>query len=169
MESAMDGDKQAVIRGIVLIQDFEGMTLSHTLSMSPAMIKKAMTVWQDAYPSRPKALHFINMPSVMESFFKMAQGFQKEKMRERNHVHPVGDYSKMQEDLGLEVLPTEYGGTNVSMSELRDYWIDQMDKNRDWLMEQSKYKTDEKKRPGKPKSHADVFGIEGSFRKLEID
>ena len=36
----------------------------------------------------------------------------------------------MQEDLGLEVLPTEYGGTNVSMSELRDYWIDQMDKNR---------------------------------------
>ena len=47
---------------------------------------------QDAYPRRPKALHFINMPSVMESVFKMAQGFQKEKMRARNHVHPVGDY-----------------------------------------------------------------------------
>jgi len=169
LEAALDGDKQAVIRGIVFLQDFEGMTLSHALSMTPAIMKKALTVMQDAYPRRPKALHFINMPSVMESVFKMAQGFQKEKMRARNHVHPVGDYSKMQEELGLEVLPTEYGGTNVSLSELRDYWIDQMDGSRDWLMEQSKYKTDESKRPGKPKSHADLFGIEGSFRKLEID
>jgi len=169
MESALNGDKQAVIRGIVLLQDLEGMTLSHALAVSPAVMKKAMTVWQDAYPSRPKALHFLNMPSAMESVFKMAQGFQNEKMRARNHVHPVGDYSKVQEDLGLEVLPTDFGGTNVSLSELRDYWIDQMERNRDWLMEQSKYKTDESKRPGKPKSHADLFGIEGSFRKLEID
>ena len=68
------------------------MTLSHALAVSPAVMKKAMTVWQDAYPSRPKALHFLNMPSAMESVFKMAQGFQNEKMRARNHVHPVGDY-----------------------------------------------------------------------------
>ena len=58
----MAGDHQAVIRGIVLIQDLAGMTLSHTLGMTPAVARKAMTVWQDAYPSRPKALHFINMP-----------------------------------------------------------------------------------------------------------
>ena len=36
----------------------------------------------------------------------------------------------MQEELGLEVLPKEYGGSNVSFSELRDYWIEQMDRNR---------------------------------------
>jgi len=167
MESAMNGDHQAVICGVVLIQDLDNMTLAHAIS--PAMAKKAMTVWQDAYPTRPKALHFINMPPVMESLFKMVQGFQKEKMRQRNHVHPKGDYSKMQEDLGLEVLPKEYGGTNTSLDELREYWIDEIDKKRDWLLEQPKFKTDEKKRPGKPKSHSDIFGIEGSFRKLEID
>jgi len=167
MEAAMNGDKQAVICGIVLIQDLNNMTLAHAIS--PAVAKKAMTVWQDAYPTRPKALHFVNMPPVMERMFNMVQGFQKEKMRERNHVHPKGDYSKMQADLGLEVLPKEYGGTNTSLDELRDYWIDEIDNRREWLLEQPKFKTDEKKRPGKPKSHSDIFGIEGSFRKLEID
>ena len=37
---------------------------------------------------RPKALHFVNMPPIMESVFKMVQSLQKEKLRERNHVHP---------------------------------------------------------------------------------
>ena len=72
MEAAMDGDSQAIIRGVVLIQDMEGMTLAKTLSMTPAVAKRAMTVWQDAYPTRPKALHFINFPSVMESIFKVS-------------------------------------------------------------------------------------------------
>ena len=71
MEAAMDGDSQAVIRGVVLIQDMEGMTLAKTLSMTPAVAKRAMTVWQDAYPTRPKALHFINFPSIMDNIFKV--------------------------------------------------------------------------------------------------
>jgi len=169
MEYAMDGDVQATICGIVLIQDMAGMTAAHALNINPAVGKKAMTVWQDAYPSRPKALHFINMPPVIESVYKMMEGFQKEKMRKRNHVHPKGDLSKMQEDLGLDILPKEYGGTNGTVAELTQFWMGEMENNRDWLMQQTKFKTDETKRPGKPKLHSDIFGIEGSFRKLEID
>ena len=58
--------------------------------MNPVVAKKAMTVWQDAYPSRcskgfllnsdfqpiscrPKAIHFVNMPPVIESVFRMMQ------------------------------------------------------------------------------------------------
>ena len=169
MEQAFDGDAQASICGIVLIQDMAGMTASHALKMNPVVAKKAMTVWQDAYPARPKALHFINMPPVIESVYKMFEGFQKEKMKARNHVHPKGDLSKMQEDVGLDILPKEYGGTNGTIAELTDYWVKQIDDKREWLIEQTKYKTDEAKRPGKPKLHSDIFGIEGSFRKLEID
>ena len=38
MEMAMAGDKQAVIRGVVLLQDLSGMTASHAMSMTPAIL-----------------------------------------------------------------------------------------------------------------------------------
>ena len=103
MEKALEGDAQAQIKGIALIQDFDGITASHALQMTPALGKKAMTVWMNAYPSRPKVLHFLNMPSFVEGIFKMMESFQKEKMRERNKVHTRGDSSALLEDLGKEV------------------------------------------------------------------
>jgi len=169
MESAMQGDVQAQIRGIVLVQDMSGMTAAHALQMNPVTVKKAMTVFMEGYPAQPKALHFINLPPVMESIFKLFESFQKEKMRKRNHVHPKGDMSRVIEDLGKEVLPKEYGGTGPSLEDLTQYWVKKMEERRDWLMDQPNYKTEEDKRPGKPKLHSDIFGIEGSFRKLEID
>ncbi len=62
-------------------------------------------------------MHFLNMPSFVEGLFNLVRSFMKEKMRERIKVHPKGDYSLLQEELGKEVLPVEYGGTNGSVVE----------------------------------------------------
>ncbi len=49
------------------------------------------------------------------------------------------------------------------------YWKKKLEDNRDFLLQQEKYRSDESKRPGKPKTTEEIFGIEGSFRKLNVD
>lgn len=48
-------------------------------------------------------------------------------------------------------------------------WYDKMLTYRDWFLEQESVKADETKRPGKPKTYDDLFGMEGSFKQLSID
>jgi len=168
-ELVSENNDQAQVKGIVVINDVGEATAQHVRMMNPVIAKKGITIWQEAYPARPKAMHFLNFPPVLQGVFTMMQGFLTEKMRKRNQVHQKGDYLKLYEDIGEEVLPEEYGGSNGSIKDIQKNWMKRVLANKAWFHEQAKYRSDESKRPGKPKSHADIFGIEGSFRKLEID
>jgi len=166
--SVQKSEEQMVIKGLVIISDMAGATAGHLTLFSLPTMKKLLTMLE-AWPMQPKAEHILNMPSIFETMHNFFQGSKKKKMQERTVVHKAGDLTKLHEDLGTEILPADYGGSNGTIAELKEYWKTEVNANRVKLMSFNEFKTDESKRPGKPKSHADHFGIEGSFRKLDID
>ncbi|XP_042230144.1 alpha-tocopherol transfer protein-like isoform X4 [Homarus americanus] len=164
----MEEDEAVSVTGLEIIIDIEGMTLTHVAQMTPVFVKKAMTMMQEGYPMRPKGLNYINTPAAFDTVFNIFKTFMKEKMKRRTHFHG-SDLDSLHKEVPKEVLPVEYGGTNGTIEDIKKYWLQRVDARRDWLIEDEQYGVDESKRPGKAKTSADLFGIEGSFRKLNVD
>ena len=84
------------------------------LFSNPVASKKAVTVFQDAYPIRPKAMHMMNLPSIMETVLNLFRSFMNDKMKARMQI---GDFANLQADTGTDVLPEELGGTNGNLQD----------------------------------------------------
>jgi len=157
------------IAGHHVFQDLKGMSVGHMMQMTPAFIKKTTACFHERYPARARGMHFINIPSFFETMYSMVRPFLTEKMKSRVFVHGKGDYSGLQAILPKSALPKECGGENGTLDDIIVEWKKKVESYRDWFLEDANHCSDESKRPGKPKTSGDVFGIEGSFRKLEVD
>ncbi|XP_077291627.1 retinol-binding protein pinta-like [Arctopsyche grandis] len=161
-------DDQAVIAGQLHIADMTNVGMGHFTQMTPSIAKKVVMSGQDAMPFRLKGSHHINSPKGMETIFNFFKSFMNEKNRNRVFLHS-GSIETMYQYLPKEIFPAEYGGDARPIDDLRDYWKKKLEDYRDWFLEEAKYKSDENKRPGKPKTSETLFGIEGSFRQLNVD
>lgn len=71
--------------------------------------------------------------------------------------------------INKELLPTDYGGSTGSVKAITADLKDTLMQRRGWFIEDEKYKTDESKRAGTPKTAENLFGTVGSFRSLDFD
>ena len=188
MEILIDQLDQCSVAGFITASNVEGATMAHVgLFSNPVQSKKAVTVFQEAYPIRPKAMHMMNLPSIMETVLNLFRSFMNDKMKARMQV---GGLSNLQADAGTDVLPEELGGNNGKLQDhignsivsifvvfpilidliwFSEYTLDLINEKKDWLKAQCEFKSDETKRSGKPKDYSEIFGMEGSFRKLNVD
>ncbi|KAB7496404.1 SEC14 cytosolic factor [Armadillidium nasatum] len=156
------------VTGVVMIMDLKGTTAAHFLVYPPAVMKKATVLWQDGYCARYKGMYYIHMNSAFETIFKAFSVFLNEKIKSRIKVYGE-DYEEIYKDIPKRIMPKEYGGESGTVEEIAKYWLKIADSKRKFILEDQKNTVDESKRPGKPKKSEDIFGIDGSFRKLDVD
>ncbi|XP_065337538.1 retinol-binding protein pinta-like [Cloeon dipterum] len=168
MDHIMMHDDASVIKGTVNVMDMAQMKMAHATQMMPSFIKKITVCSEEGYPFRPQGMNFINMASFLNTIFKLFQSFSKEKINRRTFVHGK-DLESLYKKVPRKSLPKEYGGDAGSVDDLAKDFIDKILAFNDWFVADEKNGVDEKKRTGKSKTQQDLFGMEGSFRQLNLD
>ncbi|XP_014469668.1 PREDICTED: alpha-tocopherol transfer protein [Dinoponera quadriceps] len=127
------------LRGVFAIIDMQGVRFGHALQLRPNVIKSLVHSWQGCCPIRIQSINFINVPIYVDVVLSIFKQFMNAKLKQRLYISRQGVRNSCRE-LPTEILPTEYGGTDCSLQELKEYWKKMAIENRDWLANDEKYK-----------------------------
>ncbi|XP_015585582.1 alpha-tocopherol transfer protein-like [Cephus cinctus] len=157
----------------IMIFDLKGFTAGHFAKCSPtqSIVRHAMLATQDSMPLRLTRVHYLNAPAFIGNILAIFYPLLKEKLIQKFRVH-TGDGEELYPYIEKEILPEEWGGKAGSFKELNDAWRNKIEKNRDWYLREEKLsRTNENARMPHTKSSiaVEINGIQGTFRKLNID
>lgn len=155
------------VNGIVIVTDVQNVTLGHVGRMNIMGLKKFMYFIQEAAPIRLKQIYVLNWNSAVETLLSILKPFMKKELYQMINLTTI---EKLEKLIPVDALPNEIGGKSGNIKDLVNEQTKLLDDNREYfLMDEAKNKSNESLRIGKPKSASDLFGVDGSFKKLEID
>lgn len=150
-----------------LIVDWEGFSFSHYKKFDPLYISKFMTLHQEAFSSRIINIHYLNSPSFIDALLALFKPIFKAKIFNRILIHK--DLNSLHDVVEKKYLPRDYGGEEKSLKEIHEEWNKELEVQEELLQQHAKSISDEKKRIGKPPYDSQLFGTDGSFKKLNLD
>ncbi|KAL7734921.1 hypothetical protein ACLKA6_011192 [Drosophila palustris] len=162
-------DDYAVIHGYLVILDFTDYTAAHLLQMTPSTLKKMSKFAEDALPVRDKGTHMINVNATFEMSFNLLRSAMSAKQQERISVHG-SNLESLYAHIPQRYLPTHLGGEQGTIEELKEHSWNIFMQCQEYLREEANYGIDENLRPGgKCNDYDSIFGVDGSFRRLNFD
>ncbi|XP_047544418.1 alpha-tocopherol transfer protein-like isoform X1 [Vanessa atalanta] len=161
-------DDNFIIAGEDLLVDGTGLDLTTLSQWTPALAKKCVTIFMKALPVRLKSSHLFNMSPGYETAYNLFKIFLSEKLKNRFHIYGNG-FEALYDVMPRNLLPKEYGGEQGTVQELTDYWKKKVESYSEWYLREELACSDESLRPNNPHTSSTLFGVEGSFRKLQVD
>ncbi|KAF5274335.1 hypothetical protein FQR65_LT17028 [Abscondita terminalis] len=159
----------STVVGRSILLDLKNMSPTLLLLCTPTNIKQYLTCHLSTYPLRVKAIHMINVSSFMVSALNILKMLLPKKLKDRLTYDMIDSENTISQYLPLSVLPTELGGTAGPFADMCEQLYKKIKSYRDWFIEDEHMVCDESKRPATSKVDIDLFSIDGSFRKLDVD
>ncbi|CAG9791531.1 unnamed protein product [Diatraea saccharalis] len=122
----------------------------------------------NGYGIRVKEIHIISSSKFITLLVTTFKQMLSEKLGKRIHVH--SDTDTLHQYVDKDVLPEDCGGTEKSMKEIHNEWVEVLsaDSFMEYLKETYEAKIDENLRPV-TKLNDEYLGIAGTFRTLNVD
>ncbi|XP_012252228.2 retinaldehyde-binding protein 1 [Athalia rosae] len=128
-------EPESQVRGVVVIMDFDGLTMSQVLAMSPAFSLRLLTFIQDAIPLRLKEVHIVKQPFLFNMVWTMFKPIVRSKLKSRMFFHG-SKMSSLHKHLEPSHLPANYDGKLPPLDYTSADWypalIEHEDKIRAW-------------------------------------
>ncbi|XP_037942887.1 alpha-tocopherol transfer protein-like [Teleopsis dalmanni] len=162
-------DDNATVAGIVFIFDIRDITMEQMRKCDRALLKKNWLFGERCMPLKLIEIHLIHMRRDTFTIYNIMSNFLSCKKHFKVFMH------KKAEDifryLPREALPIEYGGQNGYQAEALEYWRHKLLQYTDYFANDDNFGTIEKNRICLTKrfEHRDFCGLNGSYRKLQVD
>ncbi|XP_019880041.1 alpha-tocopherol transfer protein-like [Aethina tumida] len=153
--------------GLIMVADLKGIAFGHVTKLNIITMKKFMYYLQEAMPIRIKGLHFINIVPFMDKILALMKPFMKKELMSMLFLH--NDMEEFYKYVPKDMLPKDYGGSCVSIKDLQEQDKKLLREYESFHKMEDAQMVNEKLRPGRPKQASDFFGVEGTFKKLEVD
>ncbi|KAH8418584.1 hypothetical protein KR222_003034 [Zaprionus bogoriensis] len=167
MERQVREDDNSIVSGYIEILDLSKMSLGFLAQLDFTLFKKMGVFAEKAAPTRVKGIHMVNCPKEAVTVLNLAKSLMPAKIQQRFFIYK--NWEQLFEVIPREYLPEEHGGSNGRVADLIVQMEQELLGYNDYLKEDNQYGVNEQLRPGKRLSPNTLFGIEGSFRKLDID
>ncbi|KAI5642231.1 CRAL/TRIO domain-containing protein [Phthorimaea operculella] len=155
--------------GLLILIDLDNMSMGHLSKLDLQSVQQYAYYLQEAQLVNLKGLHFLNAPAFMDRLLMLVRPFLNKSLMSLLNIHQAGSKT-LDKFFPIEDLPTGAGGMGKSIEVLIKENVTKMSAAKDYFLAENKKRVTESKRPGKPKTISDIFGgVEGSFKKLDID
>ncbi|CAK1541979.1 unnamed protein product [Leptosia nina] len=130
--------------------------------------RQIYTILVDCYGMRIKGIHIVSNSKLIDTFIGILKQFLKPKLIAR--LRHYNDIDELVNVIGAEYLPKEFGGTERSIRDIQEDWIEELSskRNMERMREMREACTDESLRP-KGSFSEDYAGMPGTFRLLTVD
>lgn len=114
-------EPETQVRGVIVILDFEGLTMKQVAQLTPSFSMRLLNFIQDAMPLRLKEVHIVKQPFIFNIVWKVFQPFIKDKLKARLHFHG-SDLKSLHKHMDPEFLPENYGGLKPKINYTSKDW-----------------------------------------------
>ncbi|KAK0158968.1 hypothetical protein PV328_009902 [Microctonus aethiopoides] len=131
-------EEETQVRGVVVIMDFDGLSMKQVMGLTPSFSMRLLTFIQDAMPIRLKEVHFVKQPFLFDIVWRMFKPFTREKLRKRMFFHG-SKMNSLHSHLNPSHLPKNYGGELPEIDYTTADWYPTLGKCEDFISEWNKY------------------------------